>query len=77
MVNLIVYVTNNCDACKRAISSAHSIQSKFDNVHLEIKNIANVKSKVAIVPAIFINQNLFCYGEFDVTKLINAILTIQ
>lgn len=71
---LIIYVADNCKACTKAVTSAKAIIDNLPNVTLKIKNIREAKRGVTIVPAVFFNQTLFCYGELDEVKLIKLIL---
>ena len=73
MVYLVVYVADECEACKRVILLAETITSNYPNVNLDIKNINLTNKKLTIVPAVFVNENLFCYGEFDKSKLSEVI----
>ncbi len=70
---IVIYVADNCTTCDRVISSAKTISSTYPNVELKIKNYKETKKNLTIVPAIFLNQNLFCYGDFDKQKLIQVI----
>jgi len=71
---LIIYVADNCKTCSRVITAAKSAVYNYPNLTLKIKNIKDVKRRITIVPAVYLNNSLFCYGEFDKAKLIEHIL---
>jgi len=73
MIYLIVYIVNDCETCNRVVSSAKKVTASLPNVELQIKNISELNKSLAIVPAVFINNNLFCYGDFDNKKLIETL----
>jgi hypothetical protein len=73
MSYLVIYIVDNCETCNRVVDSAKSLSNNYPNVQLKIRNIKESKSKLSIVPAVFINNNLFCYGDFDKNKLIEVI----
>ena len=73
MIYIVVYITENCTACARVVASAQNIVDKFSTTKLKVKNISELNTKCQIAPAVFINDRLFCYGEFDKRKLIEQI----
>lgn len=76
MVSVVIYISNNCSACKRAVSKVKSISKEYNNLSYEIKNIKHSDKKIFVVPAIFINNELFCYGEFETKTLQHIIQNI-
>ena len=73
MIYLVIYTADNCPSCIRVISSVKKITKNFPNVDLKIKNIREADRKITIVPAVYVNQDLFCYGDIDNEKLISLI----
>lgn len=73
MIYLVIYTAENCSTCQRVVKSAKELISNSPNVELTIKNIKDTNKKLTIVPAVFINQNLFCYGDIDKQKLTELI----
>ena len=69
MIYLVIYTAANCPTCQRVVESAKQLTTNAPNVELTIKNVKDCDRKITIVPAVFINQNLFCYGDFDRQKL--------
>lgn len=68
-----IYVAENCSACHRVVHETKRIIGSMPNISLSIKNIKESKKTIAIVPAIFINNNLFCYGEFEKKKFLEIL----
>ena len=76
MIYLIIYVSDNCSACTRVVSSAKKIADELNNVNVQIKKITELNGQIIISPAIFVNNELFCYGDIDPQKLRNKIKLI-
>ena len=70
MLNLEIYVTKNCPSCSRVLRNAHSFIRRNPQITLKITDIFNSRKRISIVPAVFLNENLICYGEFrqDIIK---------
>lgn len=66
---MIIYVSDNCSTCTRVVSLAKKIANEHNNVNVQVKNITDLNGKITISPAIFVNNELFCYGDFDLQKL--------
>lgn len=73
MICLVIYTSENCPTCQRVVESAEELTCNNPNVNLIIKNIKDSDRNISVVPAIFINQNLICYGDFDKQKLSSLI----
>jgi len=73
MIQLVIYIADNCDTCQRVVDSATRLSYNLPYVKLLVKNIKEYRSNASIVPAVFVNQNLFCYGDFDNHKLLEMI----
>ena len=74
MIYIVIYTAENCSTCERVVSSVKSITQEFSNTELKIKNISEHKGKTLIVPAVFVNNRLFCYGELTKEKLLKQIM---
>ena len=68
MMNIKIVVADNCPACIRVESIIKEFINKSANVDLKIININDCKECVAIVPALYINNNLISYGEISESK---------
>lgn len=78
MINITVYVTSHCSTCKRVVSTLQSFSEYEPSISIIIIDITNSVSLVSVVPAIFLNEELYCYGEIDKVKLstkINKLLS--
>ena len=69
MININVYVANNCPACKRAVAILQSFSYYNSRINLIVINIESSKAPVTIVPAVYLNDDLYCFGEIDKSKL--------
>ena len=73
MTYLEIYISENCETCNRVVLFAEQFSKIYSNINLKIININQSEKSLSIVPAIFINQKLFCYGEFDKNKILEEI----
>ena len=69
MTYLVIYISDNCQSCRRVVDVAEQFALTNNNISLEVKNIEECERNVSIVPAVFIDDNLYCYGDFDSYKL--------
>jgi hypothetical protein len=53
------------------------IVNNYSNIHLQVLNINESKKPISIVPAIYVDNELFCYGEIDNNKLKKIIYSKQ
>lgn len=74
MTNLTLVITTGCPTCNRAEFHLKKIVNRRKNISLDIVDLNNYKDmKIFIVPALIINDELFCYGDIDETKLLEKI----
>ena len=69
-MNLTLMVKDNCDACARV----ERLLKKLINGQKEIKlSVINIKDATTITtqicPALFVNQELYSYGDIEKEKL--------
>ena len=69
MIKLCVYVTNNCAACKRVVALLKEYTAAENNVQLKIINVKDSTKKVSIVPAVFLNDELYSFGDINKSDL--------
>ena len=69
MIKLCVYVTNNCAACKRVVALLKEYTATENNVQLKIINVKDSTKKVSIVPAVFLNDKLYSFGDINKSDL--------
>ena len=69
-MTLQLIIAQNCSVCKRVIHQLKEFVDAKTHITLLITDINNLtQNKVQIVPALFINNELYSYGEFDLDKL--------
>lgn len=77
-MTLTLFITDNCSSCKTVEKKIQSIAKQNSNISYYVDNISRVKQKgVIIAPALFIQDELFAYGDFDSGKLMKRIREIE
>lgn len=77
-MNLNLIVTKDCTACKRAEAQLRKFVSRNAGLNLLITDINDFKKRgIVIVPALFIEDELFSYGDVNETKLILKVIELQ
>jgi len=69
MVNINIYVANNCPACKRVVAILQSFSYYNSRTKVTVINIEKSDAPVTIVPAVYLNDELYCLGEVNQSKL--------
>ncbi len=65
-----LYVVNNCPSCIRVQSQLSTFVSKRKGISFTVTSInSNNENSVAIVPATYVNEELFAYGDFEDKRL--------
>jgi alkyl hydroperoxide reductase subunit AhpF len=73
-VNLTLIISDNCEACERAIKSINKIKLNNPNITANVVERSSYDNlKIQIIPALFINEELFSYGDVDEEKLLKKI----
>ncbi len=73
-MNLTLVVVRNCPACKRAETVLKSIIKNRNDVMLSVKDLNSASNeKVSIVPALFIEDQLYSLGDINTSKLIKEL----
>ena len=73
-MNITLFITENCSTCLIVQKKLRRMLSKRSDVSLLVENIRSIKSRgIVIVPAIFIGDELFSYGEFEEKKFLKFI----
>jgi predicted thioredoxin/glutaredoxin len=73
-MNLRLIVTKDCNTCKRAEIQLKQLTSRNKNLNLKITDITDFKKQgIVITPALFIEDELFCYGDIDEEKLMSKV----
>jgi len=75
-MNITLFVTKKCSACDRVRALLEKITTELEDIKLYIEDIRTVRSKgIVIVPALFIGDELYAYGDIDEGKLLERIHT--
>jgi len=70
-MDLTLIVKNNCDACTRVEGVIKNIAKGKKEISLSVINIEDLSApKTQIVPALFVNQELYSYGDINEEKLL-------
>lgn len=70
-----LFIARGCPTCKRVQKQIENLAIENKSLKLEIKDIQKSKlERPLIVPALFVNHQLYSYGEVDSTKLMNLIV---
>ncbi|MGB9663827.1 MAG: hypothetical protein ACPL25_02745 [Ignavibacteria bacterium] len=69
-MNLTLIISDNCEACERAKKVLEKIQINYPHISIQTIHINSYKGKgISIIPALLIDQKLFCYGDIDEVSL--------
>lgn len=70
-MDLTLVVKDNCTACFRVEKALRNLANGRREILLSVINIKDFTvSKTHICPALYINQELYSYGDFNEDKLI-------
>ena len=70
-MDLTLIVKNNCDACARVERIIKNLAKEKKEISLSIINIRDLSApKTPVVPALFVNQELYSYGDINEEKLL-------
>jgi predicted thioredoxin/glutaredoxin len=73
-MKITLLISENCPACERAFTALSNLKLNGRKLSFEITNIADSTINVIpIVPALFINDKLFSYGDVNTEKLTDYI----
>jgi len=68
-MNITLFVTKNCPACKRVKSQVEWLLGNRNDINLTVEDLEETRPEgIIIVPALFIEDELFTYGEIDELK---------
>lgn len=69
-----LFIAKNCDTCQRVESQLTNLFSEKKNINLSVKNISKYTNKnLLVVPALFVDDQLFAYGDFNEERLLSFI----
>lgn len=70
-MDLTLIVKDNCNACVRVERALQTLANQKKEILLSVINIRDLTiPKTQICPALFVNQELYSYGDFNEDKLI-------
>lgn len=70
-MHLTLIIKDNCTACSRAEKVLNKLARRRKEIILSVINIKDLPNpKTQICPALFVNQELYSYGDFNEDKLI-------
>jgi predicted thioredoxin/glutaredoxin len=73
-MNLTLFVTDNCNACERVEKHLSSMLKDREDITFYVENIKYSTNKsILIVPALYVDDELYSYGDMDEEKLLREI----
>ena len=73
-MNITLFVTKNCPACKRVRSQIELLLGNRKDINITIEDLQQTRPEgIVIVPALFIDDELYSYGEIDEVKFMERI----
>jgi len=68
-MTLHLFIAKHCCTCNRVRNDLEKMTENNKNIQVIISDISKEQNpRVAIVPALFVNDELYAYGEFDLNK---------
>ncbi len=69
-MEITLYISSQCPVCKRVRDKLENLAEEESDLFLIVKNIDDIKEiKALIVPALFLNNKLYSYGDVNIEKL--------
>ena len=73
-MNITLFVTKNCPACKRVRSQVELLLGNRKDINITIEDLQETRLEgIVIAPALFINDELYSYGEIDEVKFMERV----
>ena len=70
-MNITLLVTKNCPACKRVKSQVEWLLENRKDINITIEDLQETRPEgIVIVPALFIDDELYSYGEIEEEKFL-------
>ena len=77
-MDITLFVTKSCAACDRVRATLEKITTEQGHINLYIEDIRKAHSKgIVIVPALFIEDELYAYGDIDEDRFLDTIIMAQ
>ncbi|MCH7773426.1 MAG: thioredoxin family protein [Bacteroidetes bacterium] len=73
-MNITLFITDNCLSCQRVKNQLKELLRNRKEINFLVEDIKQVNSNgVIIVPALFIDDELYSYGDLDEDKFIERL----
>ena len=73
-MNITLFVAKNCPACKRVKSQVEWLLGNRKDINITIEDLQETRPEgIVIVPALFIDDELYSYGEIDEEKFLERV----
>ena len=73
-MNITLFVIKNCPACKRVRSQVELLLGNRKDINITIEDLQQTRPEgIVIVPALFIDDELYSYGEIDEVKFMERV----
>lgn len=73
-MTLTLFVTDNCKSCERVTRQISELIRGKGGISFTIENINFYNSKnIIVVPALFVNDELYSYGDINKSRLLKLI----
>ena len=73
-MNITLFITDHCLSCQRVKSQLKELLRNRKEINFLVEDIKQVNSNgVIIVPALFIDDELYSYGDLDEDKFIERL----
>ncbi|NNG26380.1 MAG: hypothetical protein HKM87_02540 [Ignavibacteriaceae bacterium] len=73
-MNITLFVTKNCVVCKRVKSQVEWLLGNRNDINLTVEDLEECRPEgIIIVPALFIEDELYSYGEIDEKNLLDQL----
>jgi glutaredoxin len=73
-MNITLFVAKNCPACKRVKSQVKRLLGNRKDINITIEDLQETRPEgIVIVPALFIDDELYSYGEIDAVKFMERV----
>jgi glutaredoxin len=72
-MTLTLYISDDCPSCAKVQNKLKHFIKYKNNINLRIADIKKEEPVQPIVPALFVDNLLYAYGDFETQKLENLI----
>ena len=73
-MNITLFITDNCPSCQRVENQIKELLRNRKEINFLVEDIKQVNSNgVIIVPALFVDDVLYSYGDFDEEKFLERL----